>query len=148
MTINRHTMGEAKLLYADSKEIVPAHEYDAIVADLAETKRALAVVQDTSIAHAGNQSDLLERTLKEGYDIQARPRDRIRELEARIEYLRTVANTNGVRSEDMASAIYRVLSSSPMETKAQPPLPSGCNPPGLYETHTIGGPTSDRASKP
>lgn len=44
---------------------------------------------------------------------------RIRDLEARIDHLRTVANTSGVRSEDMASAIYRVLSSSPMETGAK-----------------------------
>lgn len=36
MTINRHTMGEAKLLYADSKEIVPAHEYDPLAAALRE----------------------------------------------------------------------------------------------------------------
>jgi hypothetical protein len=36
----------------------------------------------------------------------------IEQLEARIEHLRTVANTKGVRSEEMASAVFSVLSSS------------------------------------
>lgn len=40
MTINRYTMGEAKLLYANDKEIVPAHEYDALAAELAGYKES------------------------------------------------------------------------------------------------------------
>lgn len=40
---------------------------------------------------------------------------RLDDLEARIEHLRTVANINGVRSEEMASAVFRVLSSTPIK---------------------------------
>jgi chromosome segregation ATPase len=63
MTINRHTMGEAKLLYADSKEIVPAHEYEALAAELADAKQQI--------------EDL--------FAIDGRSKGRIRDLEAAMD---------------------------------------------------------------
>lgn len=45
---------------------------------------------------------------------------RNRELEARIERVRTVANTSGVRSEDMFDAVYSLLADAPQtETKGE-----------------------------
>jgi hypothetical protein len=102
-------------------KVVRASRYDAIAAELAETKRALAVVQDTSIAHAGKQSDLLERTLKEGYDIQARQRDHIRELEAALDW--ALDHTKGIETQppELAGILdaSRERIRSTLETPAQ-----------------------------
>lgn len=101
-----HTVGPD--CRAVCEQFVRAHDYDAIAAELAGVKEQLDAAYDT-LDYFGHSPPY------DGSQAKAN-QARIRDLETRIDHLRTVANTSGVRSEDMASAIYRVLSSSPMET--------------------------------
>lgn len=84
---------------------------EAIAADLAETKRALAIVQDTSIAHAGKQNT------------------RIRELEAALRESDEYLSGNPLNSIGAGSKLHRDMrrawQGSESETFVKGSEPSG-----------------------
>lgn len=85
-------------------EIVDASDFEALAAELAKLKDARAV----RTGNGAEMSDLTERTLKAGYDIQTQQRDRIRELEAA---LREIISTD-IFLEDAVVIAEKALGSS------------------------------------